>query len=206
MDAPEDAFHPTVVFTEPYWVHDFSRPSSEAWENPFIFSVGRYNEHRPEMYTTELFEGVRDIHVGLDLGAPVNAPVHAFDRGVVYDVGVNDEDGSYGPTLITQHHLSLPAFPGGPRLEGPITFWVLYGHLSLESIRRLKKGQSFVRGEQIAALGAEHENGGWPPHVHVQISLEEPEKCDLPGVVEASQREDALKIYPDPRLICGPLY
>ena len=206
MVGAEDAFHPTVVFTEPYWVHDFSKPNSEAWENPFKFSVGRYNEHRPGMYTTELFEGVRDIHVGLDLGGPVNTPVYAFERGVVYDVGINDEDGSYGPTLITQHHISLPSSPGGPRLEDPTTFWVLYGHLSLESIQQLEKGQTFERGEQIATLGAEHENGGWPPHVHVQISLEKPEKCDLPGVVEASQREDALRIYPDPRLICGSLY
>ena len=108
--------------------------------------------------------------------------------------------------LVTEHHLSLPSNPGEPVSGAPVTFWVLYGHLSLQSIEHLEKGQSFVRGEQLAALGVEEENGGWPPHVHVQMSLEPPQECDLPGVVESSQRQKALDLYPDPRLICGPLY
>ena len=55
-------------------------------------------------------------------------------------------------------------------------------------------------------MGEEHENGGWPPHVHVQMSLHEPVDGDLPGVVKGEDREDALALYPDPRLICGALY
>ena len=49
------------------------------------------------MYTSELFGGVRDHHVGLDLGGPVGTPVHAFGNGVIEDIALNDEDGSYGP-------------------------------------------------------------------------------------------------------------
>lgn len=206
MVTAEHAFHPTLLFDEAYWVHDFTRANKNGWEPPHVYSVGRYNEHRPQMYTTELFQGLRDIHVGLDLGGPAGTPVHAFADGVVYDLGVNAEDGSYGPTLITEHHLSLPSTPGEPLSGAPVTFWVLYGHLSLQSIEHLEKGQSFVRGEQLAALGVEEENGGWPPHVHVQMSLEAPQGCDLPGVVESSQLQEALELYPDPRLICGPLY
>ena len=206
MVTTEHAFHPTVLFDEAYWVHDFTRVNKSGWKSPHIYSVGRYDEHRPQMYTTELFEGIRDIHVGLDLGGPAGTPVYAFADGVVYDLGVNAEDGSYGPTLITQHHLPLPSHPGEPASGPPVTFWVLYGHLSLQSIEHLEKGQSFVRGEPLAALGVEEENGGWPPHVHVQMSLEAPLNCDLPGVVESSNRQKALELYPDPRLICGPLY
>ena len=106
-------FHPTVVFDGPYWVHDFTRPSPEGWTAPYPYSVGRYDEHRPAMYTTELFEGERNHHVGLDLGAPVHTPVHAFDAGEVAMIAVNDEDGSYGPTLITKHTLRLPTSVGG---------------------------------------------------------------------------------------------
>ena len=51
-------------------------------------------------------------------------------------------------------------------------------------------------------MGEEHENGGWPPHVHVQMSLHEPEDGDLPGVVKGEDREDALALYPI-QLICG---
>ena len=55
-------------------------------------------------------------------------------------------------------------------------------------------------------MGHEDENGGWPPHVHVQLSWNEPVNGDLPGVVRPENRLAALESYPDPRLICGPLY
>ena len=38
------------------------------------------------------------------------------------------------------------------------------------------------------------------------MSLHEPVGGDLPGVVKGEDREDALALYPDPRLICGALY
>ena len=199
-------FHPTVVFDGPYWVHDFTRPSPEGWTAPYPYSVGRYDEHRPAMYTTELFEGERNHHVGLDLGAPVHTPVHAFDAGEVAMIAVNDEDGSYGPTLITKHTLRLPTSVGGPPGTDERTFWVLYGHLSLASISHWKPGDTFDRGAVLAALGNEDENGGWAPHVHVQLSWEAPLDGDLPGVVRPENRLEALEKYPDPRLICGPLY
>ena len=158
------------------------------------------------MYTTELFGGVRNHHVGLDLGAPAGTPVHAFGPGTVHAVALNDEDGSYGPTLITRHHLALPDCVGGPPSETKVTFWVLYGHLSMATLERWKVGDRFEEGEVLAWLGDESENGGWPPHVHVQLSWTAPENGDLPGVVAAEDREAALEAYPDPRLICGPLY
>lgn len=202
----EFPFHPTVVFDGPYWVHDFTRPSPDGWSAPYPYSVGRYDEHRPAMYTTELFEGQRSHHVGLDLGAPVHTPVHAFDAGEVAAVTVNDEDGSYGPTLITKHTLRLPERVGGPLSEHERTFWVLYGHLSWDSIAHWSAGDAFSKGDILAAMGHEEENGGWPPHVHVQLSWNEPVNGDLPGVVRPENRLSALENYPDPRLICGPLY
>lgn len=206
--AVQDAawYHPTVVFDQPYWVHDFTRPQPEGWSAPTPFSVGRYDESRPTMYTTDLFGGVRYHHVGLDLGAPAGTPVHAFGPGSVHAVTVNEEDGSYGPTLITQHHLMLPDRVGQPPSGAPQTFWVLYGHLAWSSIEDWKVGDFFDAGDVLARLGDEHENGGWPPHVHVQLSWTPPVDGDLPGVVAPEDREAALEAYPDPRLICGPLY
>ena len=49
-------------------------------------------------------------------------------------------------------------------------------------------------------------NGGWPPHVHFQLSLIEPKTCDLPGVVSEENHEVALKVFPDPRHVLGNLY
>jgi len=55
-------------------------------------------------------------------------------------------------------------------------------------------------------MGEKHENGGWEPHVHFQLSLIEPKVPDLPGVVRRADREQALVDYPDPRLVLGALY
>ena len=55
-----------------------------------------FDEHRYGMYTTEIFSGERDLHVGLDIGAPIDTPVYCFADGVVFSKGINSEDGSYG--------------------------------------------------------------------------------------------------------------
>ena len=133
-------FHPTVVFDEPYWVHDFTRPSPEGWTAPHRYSVGRYDEHRPAMYTTELFGGERDHHVGLDLGGPAGTPVHAFDAGTVVAVTVNDEDGSYGPTLITKQRPTSnrggwPTRRRGNGVLGPLRPFELGQHCSVDAGR-----------------------------------------------------------------------
>ncbi len=199
-------FHPAVVFDGPYWVHDFTRAPAQGWTCPYPFSVGRYDEARPWMYTDDLFGGVRHHHVGLDLGAPALTPVHACWDGHVWLTGVNDEPGSYGPTLITVHEAPLPAAVGEPPSGRVVRFFVLYGHLHGETLATMSAGQPIQRGDVIGRLGTEEENGGWAPHVHVQMALAEPAVCDLPGVVAPEERLDALKRYPDPRLICGPLY
>ena len=67
-------------------------------------------------------------------------------------------------------------------------------------------GDSVSPGQLIATIGDENENGGWPPHIHLQISLIEPIDNDLPGVVKLSDRDEALATYLDPRLILGQIY
>jgi len=63
-----------------------------------------------------------------------------------------------------------------------------------------------LSGQVVGWLGDKTENGGWPSHVHFQLSLLEPETHDMPGVVASSQHAESLKIYPDPRMVLGPLY
>jgi murein DD-endopeptidase MepM/ murein hydrolase activator NlpD len=150
------------------------------------------------MYTQALFAGERTIHVGLDIGGPAQTPIYAFEDGTIHSFADNDEDGSYGPTIITEHTLSIDG------LEQ--TLWLLHGHLSRESLASLELGARIRKGEQIATMGDERENGGWPPHVHVQLSFEEPSEPDLQGVVSPKDRETALLRYPDPRNILGKLY
>lgn len=206
MVVPPMNFHRIIDLPDEYWVFDFTKGPQSDFENPFEYSIGKYDESRPGMYTAPLFGGVRNHHVGLDIGAPVDTPVYAFSDGTVYAFADNAEEGSYGPTIITQHTVALPEEVGSNVPSLPQTVWVLHGHLSRTSLEGLAVGQSFRAGERIAWIGGEHENGGWAPHIHLQLSVQEPESHDLPGVVHEQERSDALLLYPDPRLIVGPVY
>lgn len=206
MVNPPMGFHQVIELPEEYWVFDFSKGPQSDFENPFPFSIGKYDEKRPGMYTTPLFGGVRNHHVGLDIGAPEKTPVFAFSDGVIHSFGDNSEDGSYGPTIITEHTVSLPVYVGAKDKAAPVKIWVLHGHLSRESLIGLEVGRTIKAGDRIASLGGQHENGGWAPHLHLQLCINEPAHHDLPGVVDEDERVQALIDYPDPRLIVGPVY
>ncbi len=192
-------FRPVIRLPVGYEVYDFSQNYDSNRKLTSPFGVGKYNEDRRGMYTTKLFAGEKDgdsrtIHMGIDIGAPVGCPVHAFFDGEVFLFDYNGAEGDYGYTLITRHVL------GGEEL------YALHGHLSEASVAEKAKGQKFTAGEIIAWVGDRHENGGWNPHLHFQLSFERPEKCDLPGVVSPAQQLEALRKFPDPRLVLGPLY
>lgn len=120
--------------------------------------------------------------------------VHSFMAGVVHSAGYNAEAGDYGNVLVTEHELN------GVRL------WALFGHLDSQSSRQWKAGDSFQRGECLGRFGDESENGGWPPHVHFQLSIAAPDSHDMPGAVLVSDRASALAKYPDPQLVTGRFY
>ena len=185
-------FEQVVKMPEEYTIMDLSKGE---WQVPeTTYSIGKYDELRPGMYNTEIFQGERFLHVGIDIGGPVYTPCRAFIDGEISHFGYNPEPGDYGNVIITKHILD-----GHP-------LWALYGHLSSSSLVNKKKGQKIGSGEVIAWFGDFHENGGWEPHLHFQLSLVEPKTHDLPGVVAPSDREGALIDYPDPRLVLGPIY
>ena len=185
-------FHPVVNLPEDYLVLDLNKSS---WKSPSDrFCIGKYNEVRPNMYNTELFEGVRNIHMGIDIGGPVGTPCMAFSDGVISHFGYNSEPGDYGFVVITKHVLSGK------------NCWALYGHLDSASIKGKKVGEKISKGQVIAWFGDFHENGGWEPHLHFQLSYKEPQTHDLPGVVSEEDTERSLKDFPDPRLVMGPIY
>jgi len=192
-ETPQGPFHPVLVMPPDADVLDLSSAEGMTRPRRSPFSIGRYNEARV-VYTQDLFGSERTIHMGIDLGGPVGTPVHAFTDCTVYRLGVNGAQGDYGPTIITVQQLD----------SRPL--WTLYGHLSTQSLEGKSPGQSIGRGDVIGWLGAESENGGWPPHVHFQLSWRQPETHDLPGVVSPADRAQALRDYPDPRLILGPIY
>lgn len=158
------------------------------------WTIGRYDEPRPALYQQDLFGGTRNLHVGLDLGGPAGVAVHAFSAGVVVHAGHNPAPGDYGYVLVTEHD------------HGGRALYALWGHLSAASVVRSPAGTRFEAGRVLGWLGDESENGGWTPHLHLQLCWDRPETHDLPGVVDATEREAALGRYPDPRMVLGPLY
>lgn len=186
-------FHPVVVFPQPPVVLDLTGssgpPSGESWG----WSVGRYNEDRA-IYTQALFAGGRSIHLGVDLGGPVGVAVHAFWDGEVCHAGYNAADGDYGHTVVTCH-----------TIEGRRIF-ALFGHLSKATLAHSPVGRSVRRGDVLGWLGDRHENGGWPPHVHLQLAWEDPGTHDMPGATTPEQRAASLSRYPDPRIVLGPVH
>lgn len=186
MDYPEDfgKFH-IFDFTRGY--HPETMPENE-------WGIGRYDEKRTNMYETDLFEGERNVHMGIDIWAPAGKPVYSFYDGTVAYLRENDNPGDYGPTVVMRYALDDNLLYG------------LYGHLSRESLEMVAEGDQVKKGQQIATLGDEGVNGGWEPHLHFQLSVEDPGEADMPGVVAEENRGEALKKFPDPRLVLGELY
>jgi 4-aminobutyrate aminotransferase-like enzyme len=78
--------------------------------------------------------------------------------GTVLSVVDNDAAYDYGPTVVLQHE----AGDAGP-------FWVLYGHLSRRTLTTVRPGQQVAAGDVVGFIGDHTVNGGWSPHVHVQV-------------------------------------
>ena len=192
IDWTSHDFHPVVHLPDEYEVRDFT--DGDYSPSVFDYDIGRYDELRPGMYSTELFSDGRFLHVGIDIGAPVGTPCMAFDDGEIAHFGYNPDDGDYGNVIVTKH------------MVGITPVWALYGHLCSESIKGKEVGQKISKGEVICWMGDKHENGGWEPHLHFQLSLVEPGTHDMPGVVSPENRLEALAKYPDPRLVLGPIY
>jgi len=160
-------------------------------------AVGRYDEPRLLYVAPEFALGPRPtdehrtIHIGLDLFADAGSAVFAPLPGVVHAFADNASPQDYGPVIVLRH-----------ATDDGAEFFTLYGHLSRESLTGLAIGRTVAAGERIATLGEPAVNGGWTPHLHLQVitdllGLD----TDFPGVAAPSQRATWVALCPDPNLI-----
>jgi len=160
-------------------------------------SIGRYDEPRL-LYVAPAFalgprltDEHRTIHIGLDLFADAGTPVFAPLDGEIAAFNDNGMNQDYGPVIILRH-----------RTDDGTEFFTLYGHLSRESLEGLSIGKRVKAGDRIATLGAANVNGGWTPHLHLQIITDLLELgTDFPGVAPPAQRSVWTSLCPDPNLI-----
>ncbi len=163
-----------------------------------ILCLGGYGEARP-IYTTDAYRipqndgyEYRTVHMGVDFWTNAYADVAALEQGEILSVYNNDNDKDYGPTIILKHTIEA------------LTFYTLYGHLSIQSLEGKKIGQKIKKNEVIGQIGSAKENGNWAPHLHFQIILDLLDcKHDFYGVSLPSQWPIYKSICPDPNLLFG---
>ncbi len=171
--------------------------------------VGRYNEARL-LYDDPAFQGqgnsgpeTRTVHLGLDLFVPAGTPVHAPLSGVVTSVENRTRTLDYGPTVVVRH---VTADGTG--------FHTLYGHLDRPTLTHTAPGQRLREGDILGWVGDFAVNGGWPPHLHLQVIAVDPMSDDSEaeggsgrqltrGVVLDRLRTVGLSVSPDPTPLAG---
>ena len=166
---------------------------------PGGYALGRYEEPRL-IYQSPLFNidpeeggGQRTIHLGVDVFAEKGHAVYAPLDGIVIAAVFRPERQDYGGLLILRHE----------PIAGP-AFFSLYGHLDRESVAAWSVGQAVPRGASLGCLGGPDENGGWPPHLHLQVASDLLGTGDgFPGVAAADEQSVWTAFCPHPAALLG---
>ncbi|SHK00021.1 peptidoglycan DD-metalloendopeptidase family protein [Epilithonimonas mollis] len=163
-------------------------------KNKAKVAFGGYLEKRNLYKRSENFNAEnteeRNIHLGLDLWIKSGTSVLSALDGTIHSFQNNTFLGDYGPTIIIQHTVE------------DFTFYILYGHLSLESLDGKTEGQPVKKGEKIAELGKAPVNGDYAPHLHFQIIKDlENKKGDYPGVSSQKDLVHYRNNCPDPNIL-----
>lgn len=160
------------------------------------FGLGLYGEAR-DVYRSAQFADAasperRTVHLGVDVFAPAETPVHAPLAGMVEWVADNAEPLDYGHTLLLRHEA-----------QG-VAFFTLYGHLAGTLPDLCRIGQRVAAVQVVAHLGDWGENGGWTPHLHLQVLASTlSQRGNFFGVGQKSLWPVWRQISPDPGRLVG---
>ncbi|MGI9408332.1 MAG: aminotransferase class III-fold pyridoxal phosphate-dependent enzyme, partial [Hyphomicrobiaceae bacterium] len=160
--------------------------------------LGRYAEPRLICTAPGFFSGDhpvsdrRTIHMAIDVFLPAETPVRAPLDGIVHSVEICPEHLGYGGVMTLRHETK----EGAP-------FFTLYGHLAHEVTKRHAVDARIKAGDVIALLGSDGENGGWPPHLHLQLGLFDAPGSEWPGVADPDEWDVWQQLCPDPAVLLG---
>lgn len=121
------------------------------------WGIGGYMEYR-SVFLGYFPQGdqKRFYHLGLDVTAPAQTPIHAPLDGIVFQSGYEEGEGNYGGFVVLQHE---------HKDDTPV--YSFYGHLDKATQPML--GQKIQKGEVFARLGDMDSNGHWFTHIHFQL-------------------------------------
>ncbi|MHC8496275.1 MAG: aminotransferase class III-fold pyridoxal phosphate-dependent enzyme [Actinomycetes bacterium] len=162
-------------------------------QNNLGVMCSRYGEERDAHDNFPFDNARRRIHLGVDLFQKAGCNVYAPFAGVVEQVRAMQEVGDFGHGVLLRHIT----------MQGT-TFWTLYGNLTAARLTRLDVGQSVNAGDVLGQMGQPMENGGWPPHVHVQVLTD---LCGMGIDIFGTAPQDEMTLWrsicPNPNLFLG---
>lgn len=158
-------------------------------------AIGGWGEARP-IYNGRAFGRMasdplalaRTHHLGIDISVPAGTPLFAPLDGTIWAAGYAADQFDYGGYVILEHTI-----PTGNK------FYSLYGHLDPNSLSHLTAGDTLEAGESLGKIGTYDQNGGWWPHLHLQLMTETPpDGYTPPGACEIQFWEVAKALCPNP--------
>lgn len=169
-----------------------------AAEHGVTLGLGPWGEARTvyagEMFASRFIEGARRVHhLGLDLFMPAGTPVFTPLPGRIRSVEIEPDPLGYGGLVAIDH---------APDEAPP--FVTLWGHMAHEVLERLSPGDELPAGALVGYMGTAAENGGWAPHLHLQISADPSlAAAQMLGVGEARYLDVWAQLFPDPAPLAG---
>jgi len=167
-------------------------------DNGVELGIGPWGEERTvyagEMFVSRFIEGTRRTHhLGIDLFMAAGTKVFTPLAATVVSVEIEKDPLGYGCLIALRHEP-----------EGCPPFISLWGHLAHEAMSRLKAGEQLEAGALVGEMGAPSENGGWAPHLHLQLSTDtDLSATEILGVGEPRYLDVWAELFPDARTFGG---
>ena len=189
-----------VIPEDPYDIKDceaFNLTGFAYKKNSDKIYLGKYLEPRLIYTSANFFENIdknsnrRTIHLGVDVFCKKNTKVFCPYHGKVVLVDNCQERLDYGGFIVLRHFTNNGS-----------CFFSLFGHLDPKSIN-LEIGQKVKIGQRIGKIGNNKVNGGWEPHLHIQLSLGLGHGENWPGVCNPSEVKFWEKYCPNPAPFLG---
>ncbi len=194
-----DPVHPMTVTSaaaEPHRAQAIWEEQCRA--NGVALGIGPWGEARTvysgDMFVSKLIEDTRRTrHLGLDLFMAAGTRLYTPLAATVKSVEIEEDPLGYGCLIALEH-----------QPEGCPPFVTLWGHLAHEAMTRLKPGDRLEAGALVAEMGAPEENGGWAPHLHLQISTDTSlSATEILGVGEERYLDVWAELFPDASTLAG---
>lgn len=167
-------------------------------EHGIDLGIGPWGEARTvyagEMFVSRLIEATRRTrHLGLDLFMAAGTRVFTPIDATVVSVEIEQDPLGYGCLIALRHEP-----------EGCPPFVSLWGHMAHEAMGRIKAGDRMEAGALVGEMGAPKENGGWAPHLHLQLSVDTSlSATEILGVGEPQYLDVWAELFPDARTFAG---